>query len=107
MIKIFIGCRRQGTAGAGGGPVRARKSTSRCACLGAPSRASGGGEAGGDIVDQRKEDGARGGEAVALGAAPAGAAPELGGARRIIEQPAERRAQRRRGVRRPEPRRAL
>src|SRR5207249_5745029 len=78
-------------------PTRQRSARARSAAL--PSRASLQTELGGEIVDEREQDGAGGGEAVALGAALTGAASQLGGARRIVEQAPEGHAQRRRVAR--------
>src|SRR3989449_11024049 len=78
-------------------PTRQRGARARSAAL--PSRASLQTELGGEIVDEREQDVAGGGEAVALGAALTGAASQLGGARRIVEQAPEGHAQRRRVAR--------
>src|SRR5207249_10742454 len=68
-------------------PTRQRSARARSAAL--PSRASLQTELGGEIIDEREQDGAGGGEAVALGAALTGAASQLGGARRSVEQAPE------------------
>src|SRR5262252_2936126 len=64
------------------------------------SPGAGNAEACRQIIDQWKQNGARGGEAVALGAALAGATAELGGAAWIGEESAQRGAQRDRVLRR-------
>src|SRR2546423_6805771 len=96
MIRIFTACPRDRSRAARRRAGGAAAPTLRREDALVPSRASLLAKLGEEVVDQGEEDGARGGEAVALGAALARAAAELGGGARIGQETADRRAQRNR-----------